>query len=504
MKTSSFTDPSSLEISVHVEEDKTATVETRPFSPPSLSTPTLKSVLSRVDDQSTLNILIAVAAGMRHLHEHGYAHMSLNAESIMINKDNEFSIVGLDNAKRIPNQSSADAKADVFAFAGIMNDLFNKGTTPISNVSKVPHKYSHLFNLCASKTAGMRPQFSKILEELQSLDINSATYKSQQKNNKTVYRPNLRMTTDFSKFEGVIPAFYACYNDNGDVDRLATKKLTRYLIDAGVKGLYVGGSSGECIYQNVEERKKVLEAVQEENNHEITIIAHVACNNLYESQELARHAESLEVDAIASIPPVYFHLPEYSIAEYWNGISEAAPHTPFIIYNIPQLAGVALTSSLLAMMLENPNVIGVKNSSTATQDIQMWRDQGDGRLIIFNGPDEQLVSGLVIGAGGCIGGTYAAYPELVIAAFNAVKDGDNERARDIQNTMCEIIYKMGEASGNLYSVLKEIIRLQTNGEVDCGGVRAPLSNFDEETDRAVINEAKEMIDQAYITYGINK
>ena len=80
--------------------------------------------------------------------------------------------------------------------------------------------------------------------------------------------------------------------------------------------------------------KKTLEAVMRANKGRITIIAHVACNNTAESQELARHAESLGVDAIASIPPIYFHLPEYAIAEYWNDISTAAPNTPFILSSL--------------------------------------------------------------------------------------------------------------------------------------------------------------------------
>ena len=62
----------------------------------------------------------------------------------------------------------------------------------------------------------------------------------------------------------------------------------------------------------------------------LTVIAHVACNNTKDSQELAAHAESLGVDAIAAIPPIYFHLPDYAIAEYWNDISAAAPNTDFL------------------------------------------------------------------------------------------------------------------------------------------------------------------------------
>lgn len=124
----------------------------------------------------------------------------------------------------------------------------------------------------------------------------------------------------------------------------------RASVEKGVKGVYVGGSSGECIYQSKEERKAVLEAVMETVKGKMTVIAHVACNNTEDSCELAAHAESLGVDAVASIPPIYFHLPEHAIAQYWNDISAAAPNTDFVIYNIPQLAGVALTMPLFREM----------------------------------------------------------------------------------------------------------------------------------------------------------
>ena len=96
--------------------------------------------------------------------------------------------------------------------------------------------------------------------------------------------------------------------------------------------LIIGGMDS---FQDKEERKAVLEAVMEVARGKITIIAHIACNNTADSQELAAHAESLGVDAIASIPPIYFKLPPYAIAKYWNGMSAAAPNTEFIIYNIP-------------------------------------------------------------------------------------------------------------------------------------------------------------------------
>jgi N-acetylneuraminate lyase len=212
---------------------------------------------------------------------------------------------------------------------------------------------------------------------------------------------------DIKKYQGVIPAFYACYDDAGSISPERTRALARHLLDKGVKGLYVGGSSGECIYQSVAERKVVLENVMAEVGGKLTIIAHVACNNTADSQELARHAEGLGVDAIAAIPPIYFHLPPYGIAGYWNDISAAAPSTDFIIYNIPQLAGVSLTPSLLAEMQKNPKVIGVKNSSMPTQDIQNGRIKAHNFVVMMS--REHWSPDLHRATGG-IGGTYAVMP----------------------------------------------------------------------------------------------
>ncbi len=299
---------------------------------------------------------------------------------------------------------------------------------------------------------------------------------------------------DISKYQGIFPAFYACYDGEGQVSPDAVRALARHLLDKGVKGLYVGGSSGECIYQSVAERKLTLEQVMAEVGGKMTVIAHVACNNTADSRELAAHAESLGVDAIAAIPPIYFHLPPAAIAQYWNDISDAAPNTDFIIYNIPQLAGVALSVPLLQEMLKNPRVVGVKNSSMPVQDIQMWRDEG---AIVFNGPDEQLLSGLAAGAIGGIGGTYAAMPELYLEIFRCYQAGDLSKGLEVQNECCRIIYKMCTAKGNLYAVIKEILRRL--GGPDVGSVRAPLAPL-ADTDSVVVDECAGMIRAAVTKY----
>ena len=302
---------------------------------------------------------------------------------------------------------------------------------------------------------------------------------------------------NLEKYKGVIPAFYACYDKNGEISPEGVRALTRYFVEKGVKGVYVNGSSGECIYQSVEDRKIVLENVMEEAKGRLTVIAHVACNNTKDSMELAKHAESLGVDAIAAIPPIYFHLPEHAIAQYWNDISDAAPNTDFVIYNIPQLAGVALTMGLFEEMRKNPRVIGVKNSSMPVQDIQMFKQASGEDYIIFNGPDEQFISGRVIGAEGGIGGTYGVMPELFLKMDELVREGRMNEAMEIQYDVNSIIYKMCSAHGNMYDVIKAI--LKKNEDLYLGGVRKPLSSLTD-CDMPIVEEAAEMIRTAKRKY----
>lgn len=274
------------------------------------------------------------------------------------------------------------------------------------------------------------------------------------------------------KYQGIFPAFYACYDENGEISLPRSQALARHLLAQGVQGLYVNGSSGECIYLSVEERKRVLEAVMEAVGGKLAVIAHVACNNTRDSMELARHAQALGADAIAAIPPIYFRLPEEAIARYWNDISDAAPETDFVIYNIPQLAGVALTPALFQEMLKNPRVKAVKNSSMPVQDIQIFNTLGQGRISVFNGPDEQFVAGRVMGAEGGIGGTYAVMPRLFLKADDFIRSGSFEGAHAMQTQINRVISLLLSGRSNLYAMLKEVLRQKG---IICGSVRAPLT-----------------------------
>ncbi|HML46298.1 MAG TPA: dihydrodipicolinate synthase family protein [Clostridia bacterium] len=296
-------------------------------------------------------------------------------------------------------------------------------------------------------------------------------------------------------FKGIFPAFYACYDDDGRVSEQRTGAYAQWLMEKGVNGLYVGGSSGECIYQSVEERKTILENVTKAVNGKIPVIAHVAACLTRDSVELAKHAEQCGADAIAAIPPIYFKQPDHAIAAYWNAISDAVS-IGFVIYNIPQNAGVALSLPLFREMLKNPKVIGVKNSSPSVLDILTFKMAGGENLTVFNGPDEQYVAGRIMGADGGIGGTYGIMPELFLLAERFFTRGQNALATEIQFAITQIIYGLLGCKGNLYSVAKQILKRKG---MNIGEVRLPLAHATRDDD-AAIEALIQKIDRTYETF----
>ena len=303
------------------------------------------------------------------------------------------------------------------------------------------------------------------------------------------------MKDALKKYHGVFPAFYACYDDKGDISPERTEAFTEYLIKKGVNGLYVGGSSGECIYQTIEERKLVLEHVMNVAKGKIPIIAHIAAPSTRHSIELAEHAEKVGADAIAAIPPIYFVLPEDAVFEYWSQMA-AATNLDFIIYNIPGTTQYNLSMNLFNRMRENKKVIGVKNSSMPVQDIQKFKAAAGEDFVIFNGPDEQFIAGRIMGAAAGIGGTYAAMPELFVAADACVERGDMKQALEIQNAVNDIIYSVLRCRGSLYGIFKEVLKRKG---MNIGTARLPLAPAAAEDEQAIVSIIKK-IDTAVAAY----
>lgn len=276
--------------------------------------------------------------------------------------------------------------------------------------------------------------------------------------------------TDLNKFRGVFCALNAIYDDNDNIDTEKIKQLVAIYKRLGVKGVYACGSTGEGFLLTNEERKQVAEAVKEAAGDDFTVIVHIGCASTKESIDLARHSESIGVDAVSAVPCVYYHLLEESVRLHWESIVEATS-LPFIIYNIPQLTGFNLSPTLLGELAKNKKIIGVKNSAEPVYLMERYRQSAGDDFIIFNGSDEQFVGGRLMGADAGIGGTYGCMPELFVRLNELVNNNEIERARALQFKINECIFDLLSCK-SLYGAAKQVMSIRFG--IDCGQPRKPF------------------------------
>ena len=177
------------------------------------------------------------------------------------------------------------------------------------------------------------------------------------------------------------------------------------------------------------------------------------------------------VHAISAVPNVYYSIPEACIENHWDMMIEAAK-LPFIIYNIPQTTGYNISMSLFKKMVEKDYVIGIKNTSASAAQINMFRRNSPKGFIIFNGPDDQLLAGRMLGADGGIGGTYGCMPELYVKLNKAIEEGNMNRAILWQNRINTVIDNLRKfPSTTTLAAAKAVLNARG---VDIGGARLPM------------------------------
>lgn len=289
-----------------------------------------------------------------------------------------------------------------------------------------------------------------------------------------------------SKFNGIHVAMVACYDSAGQIDTNAVQRLTHFLIDKNIQGLYVGGGTGEGILQSVEERMRTLEAVIEANQGAVTVTAHVGAATTEASVRLAKHAEQVGADAISSIPPFYYTYTEESVKAHWYAMMHSSS-LPFIIYHIPASTGFHMSAHMLKELLQEEKLIGIKMTTFNTYDIQQFKAIGGERFLVFNGPDQQYVAGRIMGATAGIGGTYGAMPELFVQMEYDFQQGNMLEAQQWQFRINEIITEI--RSIGLFAAVKEVLRLRG---IDTGHPRLPLPSL-KEGDRPAIQRLYEKI-----------
>jgi len=232
-------------------------------------------------------------------------------------------------------------------------------------------------------------------------------------------------------FTGVFPALLTPFTADDHVDTKALEKLIEYVLEGGVHGLYITGSTGEGVSMTEEERKLVAEVTVKTVAGRVPVIVHVGATATAACQRLAAHAEKIGADAVSSVPPFYYQVGPQAVEEHYRLIASATK-LPLYIYNIPQLTGVNVGAAMIQRLFNDGVIKGLKFTSTDMLAFREIIEVTGGKLNIFSGPDELILPFLVMGSHGGIGSTYNPMPRVYARLYAAWKAGDLKKAQELQ------------------------------------------------------------------------
>ncbi|MCM8820830.1 MAG: dihydrodipicolinate synthase family protein [Candidatus Omnitrophica bacterium] len=287
-------------------------------------------------------------------------------------------------------------------------------------------------------------------------------------------------------FYGVYAALLTPFNERGNVCERRLKKLVKFLISKGVDGLYICGGSGEGPSMDVDERKYVVEAVKEEADNKVRLIVHIGgALNTKNAIELARHSEKMKMDAISSIPPIYYRIGFKEVYNYYKAVAESTS-LPFFIYYIPATTGITLSNDQIIKFLEIENIIGLKYTYPDMYLLQDLLIKAEGKWIAFTGPDELFLPALTMGIVGCIGSTQNVLPDIFVEIYKSFKEGDIKKAMELQKKITVAVSLLKKYDG----ITSWKAALKFRG-IDAGYGRSPLrEKLSEEEEKALYKEWK--------------
>lgn len=281
------------------------------------------------------------------------------------------------------------------------------------------------------------------------------------------------------RFQGLIPAVFTPFDEQSSVNYDLVPVYAEKLIAAGAEGIFVCGTTGECTSMTLAERKSLLACWHEVVAKRIRIIAHVGGTCQQECIELARHAASLEVDAVAAVAPYYFKPATVDdLIAFYQPIANVLGDIPFYTYHMPSITGVRLP---MVEFLEKgsrvmPNLNGIKFTSTDFMEMMECVACDEGRFNILNGFDEMLLCGLAMGAEGGVGSTYNYAFEIYRDLLDAFRRGDLAEARRQQLRSIDIVRIIIRHGGGVRGG-KAIMKCMG---LDCGNCRSPFAPYTSE------------------------
>jgi 4-hydroxy-tetrahydrodipicolinate synthase len=256
--------------------------------------------------------------------------------------------------------------------------------------------------------------------------------------------------------KGIIPAMVTPVTSEGKINVDALRKLTNYLIEGGVHGLFPVGSQGEFYALTFEEKKRIIEVVVDETRGRVPVYGGTGAVTTREAIALTKMAQEAGVSAVSILTPFFIRPNEEELFEHYRTIAKAT-RLPVLLYNNPQRTGVPISADFVVRASKIENIVGIKDSSgdlTLTSEyIRRTREN----FSVLAGRDTLIYGTLCYGGKGAIAATANVAPKVVVEIYEAFQAGDWTRSLEAQFRLAPL--RLAFDLGTFPVVIKEALNL---------------------------------------------
>ncbi|XP_072929491.1 N-acetylneuraminate lyase-like [Epargyreus clarus] len=288
---------------------------------------------------------------------------------------------------------------------------------------------------------------------------------------------------------GIVAPVFTPFHEDGTINVEPIPEYAKFLVNNGIKNILVGGTTGEFVSLNVEEKKTVVDAwMKEAKVLDIKVMVHVGGAPLPYVIEMAKYAEKVKVDAIMTLPELYFkpRTPE-QLVSYLEVVAKAAPSLPLLYYNFPMMSGVDVNNAAFFKLAISriPTFVGMK------ADLQVANQVADqltnGRTVFI--ANHILAPSVLMGYESSIATVSTIFPKLVIDVVETTKTGDVAKTRSLQTKLNELVTTVA-SEGEFVPAMKVAMECVTGIKV--GPPRMPQAPLDNQRKSRIQEKMREM------------
>jgi 1-pyrroline-4-hydroxy-2-carboxylate deaminase len=273
-------------------------------------------------------------------------------------------------------------------------------------------------------------------------------------------------------WSGVFPAATTQFDSALAIDFPATQRVQAGLLKDGVHGLVLMGTVGEGNSLRAEEKRQVLKSAVEVSAGRVPVIAGVSEFTTVAAMEFARDAEKLEADGLMVLPSMVY-VPTAAELEHHFRLVAGATGLPIMLYNNPPSYRVNIGIDTLKRLAEVPNIVSIKESAPDSRRFTDIINSVGDRYVLFAGLDDVAFEGLTLGAKGWVSGLTNAFPVESLLLYEALRDGNLERARKIYRWFMPLLHL--DAEHDLVQTIKLAEQVMGRGSERVRLPRLPLS-----------------------------